>query len=142
MIAEASPLVMAEDDPDDRFLLERALRRIAPALSPLLLADGVELMQHLRSCDAPALPRLLLLDLNMPRMDGFEVLVRLRDDARLSAIPAVVLTTSGESENLARVRASGAADCLCKPCRYGDLVVLLEELLRRFLPETLREAAP
>jgi two-component system response regulator len=141
MIAEASPLVMAEDDPDDRFLLQRALRRVAPSLSPLLLSDGVELMQHLDNREAP-LPRLLLLDLNMPRMDGLEVLLRLRADARLSAIPAVVLTTSGESENLARVRASGAVDCLCKPCRYGDLVVLLEDVLRRFLPDALPGPAP
>ena len=115
MIAEASPLVMAEDDPDDRFLLQRALRRVAPSLSPLLLSDGVELMQHLGNREAP-LPRLLLLDLNMPRMDGLEVLLRLRADARLSAIPAVVLTTSGESENLARVRASGAGPPSPGPC--------------------------
>lgn len=129
MTAAATGVLLAEDDPDDRFLIVRALQRVRPQLRVTAVADGVELLAHLRGCVLDQLPQLLLLDLNMPRMDGREVLAHLRADPRLSRIPVVVLSTSVEPEDRARVRAAHAADFLSKPDEFSAMVSLLRSLL-------------
>ena len=132
-------LVLAEDDPDDRFLIVRALQRLRPQLPVTEVSDGIELLAHLRARATDALPRLVLLDLNMPRMDGREVLALLHADTRLCAIPVVVLSTSVEREDFDRARALGAADFISKPDDFSKTVEVLGALLaRRLSPETGR----
>lgn len=130
-------LVLAEDDPDDRFLIVRALQRIRPSLQVAQVCDGIELIEHLRARAAGLLPRLVLLDLNMPCMDGREVLALLHADPQLRAIPVVVLSTSVEREDLDRVRALGAADFISKPDDFSKTVQVLSALLtQRLATET------
>lgn len=126
MDAEAE-LLIADDDPDDRFLILRALHRCDAGLRAAAVCDGIELMAQLeaRCAHAKALPKLVLLDLNMPRMDGREVLRKLKSIPALQELRVVVLTTSVQIEERARVLALGAVDCLSKPEAFSRLVDLL-----------------
>jgi CheY-like chemotaxis protein len=126
-------LLLAEDDPDDRFMMLRALKRVRPLLQVVAVQDGIELMAYLHGCAADALPQLVLLDLNMPRMDGREVLSAMRAEAALCRIPVVVLTTSVEPEDRDQAMALKAAAFASKPDEYAQLVRMLEELLARQL---------
>ncbi len=122
-------LLVGEDDPDDRFLIVHALKRIRPQLSVATVCDGIELIEHLLQRPSGALPRLVLLDLNMPRMDGREVLTRLHSDPALRDIPVVVLTTSVEPEDRARAQSLNATSFISKPDEFSRMVEVLRVLL-------------
>lgn len=126
-------ILLAEDDPDDRFLLVRALRQARPGLAIGTASDGVDLMRLLHRCAPGQEPRLLLLDLNMPRLDGREVLVQLRQDCALSKIPVVVLTTSTGLEDRDFAQRQLAREFISKPDDYGKTVAVLGQVLHRHL---------
>lgn len=126
-------IALAEDDAEDLFLILRALRRLRPGLAIRTARDGVELLEQLRSCAPAQLPALLLVDLNMPRMDGRELLRALRGEPRLAAIPVVVLTTSVEPEDRRRAAALGTAGYLSKPDSLAGMVSQFGSLLDRLL---------
>lgn len=131
-----TPVVLADDDPDDRFMITRALHRVRPALGIAAVRDGIELIEHLRSRIHHELPQLVLLDLNMPRMDGREVLRTLRADAALQQVPVVVLTTSVESMDATRAVALGAVQVLSKPDGFSALVDVMRRLLDQYVDVT------
>lgn len=122
-------LVLAEDDPDDRFLILHALRRLRPQLAVKTVMDGLELLAHLRGRAADQPPKLVLLDLNMPRMDGRDVLKAMAADAALNRIPVIVMTTSVEPEDRERARNLGATAYISKPEGFGTTVSVLREML-------------
>lgn len=129
-----SVILVAEDDPDDQLLAKRAAKK-AGLTNPLeFVEDGVELLDYLHRRGAytdragQPLPGLILLDLNMPRMSGKEVLDTLRSDDRLCQIPVVVLTTSlAEPEVLAAYRL-GANSFVTKPVAFSRFVELMQSL--------------
>lgn len=124
----AHRILVAEDDADDQLLLGEALNAAGFQGTLEFVADGVQLMARLR---AHPLPDLLLLDLNMPRLTGHEVLQRLRGEERLSVLPVIVLTTSGANEDITRAYRSGANTYLQKPRSFPALV-RLADLLQKF----------
>lgn len=126
-------LVLVEDDPDDRFMIARALHRLRPQLRLAMVRDGVELIDHLSQRRPGCLPRLVLLDLNMPRMDGGEVLAWVKADAAFRDLAIVVLSTSVEAQDRERTRALNAAGFISKPDGIGQLIELLEGLLDQYL---------
>lgn len=126
-------ILLAEDDPDDRFLLVRALRQARKGLVIGTASDGVDLMSLLQRCAPGQAPRLLLLDLNMPRLDGREVLVQLRQDAALSRIPVVVLTTSTSAADRDFAHRQLAREFISKPDDYAETVAVLGRILTRHL---------
>lgn len=128
-------LLIADDDPDDRFMILRALRRCRETLTVHAVRDGIEVMAQLQALRAASLPlpRLLLLDLNMPRMDGREVLAAIKADADFKAMPVVVLTTSVEAEDLKRAYADGATSFISKPDGFAQLVTTLRTLVDHWL---------
>lgn len=135
MIERSAPLVilMADDDADDRLLASEALQESELAYSLEFVTDGVELWEYLTSkgdyAAAPKpLPGIILLDLNMPRMDGLEVLKKIKKDRRLRLIPVVILTTSSAEEDLVRSYSLGAASFLTKPVTFEGLVNLMSTL--------------
>lgn len=134
-LSDDAELLLADDDPDDRFLILRALRRIRPAVRVATARDGVELLAQLHALAASgrALPRVVLLDLNMPRLDGREVLRELAADPQLRALPVVVLSTSTEAEELRRVLALGAAAFVSKPAEFTRLTDALREVVERWV---------
>jgi CheY-like chemotaxis protein len=93
-------VLYAEDDPDDRFILQESFVRYAGEVDLLVFVDGSGVMDFLSSLPpAVELPRLLILDINMPRLGGKQVLATLRDTPHFRQLPVVLLTTSSWRED-------------------------------------------
>ena len=137
--SESTVLVMADDDPADCLLTEKALRKADITCPLYVVHDGAELMDYLTHrgdyADPAAAPRpsLILLDLNMPKVNGTEVLERLRDEPELRSIPVVVLTTSDEERDVASSYALGANAYLVKPSAFDDMVSVAEVVKAHWL---------
>lgn len=131
-------ILMADDDPDDRMLTRDAFAECGVTNTLVFVEDGEELIDYLRkrgkfaSHDAPR-PGLILLDLNMPRKNGREVLKELKTDAELCRIPVVVLTTSQAEEDVSRAYQLGANSYITKPVTYDGLVSLMQSLKQYWL---------
>lgn len=118
-------ILLVEDRPDDVQLTLRALRRIKVANEVVIARDGVEALEALLpSTGRPpaALPAVVLLDLKLPRIDGLEVLRRIRADDRTRRLPVVVLTSSREEEDLAKSYDLGANSYIRKPVDFTQFV--------------------
>ncbi len=143
--AEAPVILMAEDDPDDRLLMEEAVAEAGLDVAIRFAADGRELVDCLAGIKAgladgqASLPDLILLDLNMPRMDGREVLEWIMTGHDFRHIPVVVLTTTSSPEDRSSARVLGAADFLVKPASFDDLVALVRSLPEYWQPGTTAE---
>lgn len=128
-------IVLADDDEDDRLMAREAFA-ISLLTNPLdEVADGVELMEHLYDLleNGKQLPGLILLDLNMPRMDGREALEKIKGNAELRRIPVVVLTTSKAEEDIYRTYDLGVNSFISKPISFDGLVAVMSELGRYWL---------
>ncbi len=126
-------ILMAEDDPDDRMLAEEALEESRLANILHCVTDGVELLDYLyhrgeyEHTPAPR-PGIILLDLNMPRMDGREALEKIKADPELRSIPVVVLTTSKAEEDILRTYQLGVSGFITKPVAFQGLVDVMQSL--------------
>lgn len=124
---ERKLILLAEDDPDDIYLISEAIDESKLPVRMQMVQDGEELLAYLYRTppyEDPASspkPDLILLDLNMPRVDGREVLDEIKRDPALRAIPVVVLTTSKAEEDLERTYASGASGFVTKPASFRGL---------------------
>lgn len=127
-------ILMAEDDPDDRMLTKLAFEEAHLANDLRFVEDGEELMAYLhqmgkyRAPGAAPRPGLILLDLNMPRMDGREALGEVKADSGLRQIPVVVLTTSKAEEDILRTYDLGVNSYITKPVTFDDLVGVIKVL--------------
>jgi two-component system, response regulator len=126
-------LLIAEDDPDDRLLTGDALRKGPLAHSFQFVNDGEELMDYLYHRGVygdQALPRpsVILLDLNMPRKDGWEALEEIKQDATLRRIPIVVMTTSRAEEDILKSYDLGVNSFIVKPLVFERLVQIMHSL--------------
>jgi two-component system, response regulator len=111
-------VLLVEDDEDHVFLVRRALRDLEGATVTVDVAgNGEQALEELGRArfDRRALPQLVLLDLKLPRLDGLEVLRRIRADAALQALPVVVLTSSERKDDRERALRLGATWYVCKP---------------------------
>jgi len=119
---------MADDDPDDRMMTQAAMQENRLVNDLHFVEDGVALMEYLRregeyqDPEKSPRPGLILLDLNMPRKDGREVLTELKADASLRSIPVVVLTTSRAEEDILRSYDLGVSSFITKPVSFDGLV--------------------
>ncbi|MEI4551250.1 response regulator [Pseudoalteromonas spongiae] len=127
-------ILMADDDEDDRLLTQDALEESRVINNLYFVNDGVELMAYLNN-QAPfedkqkyPRPNIILLDLNMPRMDGREALKLIKENAALRSIPVVILTTSKQEEDKLRGYDLGAASYITKPVTFEGLVELMKQL--------------
>ena len=124
-------ILLADDDPDDRMLTERALKKSRLANTIEMVEDGEELMDYLhrrgRYEDPSASPRpgLILLDLNMPRKDGREALQEIKSDPALRRIPVVVLTTSEAEQDILQSYDLGVNAFVTKPVTFDQLAEVL-----------------
>jgi len=124
-------IIMAEDDADDRLLVKDALEECQWNADLRFVENGEELLDYLlrqgkykRAEESPR-PRLILLDLNMPKKDGREVLRDIRANADLRRIPVVVLTTSKADTDIERTYELGANSYIAKPVQFDGLVNLM-----------------
>jgi CheY-like chemotaxis protein len=132
-------ILMADDDPDDRALARDALVESRLRNEMVFVEDGQQVLDYLRRqgkfappAHAPR-PGLILLDLNMPRMDGREALKEIKGDPELRRIPIIVLTTSKAEEDVFRSYDLGASSFITKPVTFGSLVDTMRSLGRYWL---------
>jgi CheY-like chemotaxis protein len=115
-------IIIAEDSEADADILSLALWRRDPDLEIQVFENGEKVIAHFSSAPSGSLPcELILLDLNLPRINGFEVLEFLKSDPRLKAIPVVVLSGSSSKEDVSRCYDSGANSYICKPIDIEEL---------------------
>jgi len=122
---------LVEDSPGDVRLTQEAFHAVNPAVHLNVAADGVEALAFLRHegifADAPR-PDLTLLDLNMPRMDGRQVLALIKADENLKAIPIVILTTSESDRDIVKSYQLHANCYLCKPVQLNAFEILMKSI--------------
>lgn len=123
-------ILIADDDADDRLLMKEAFNEVALDYCLNFVENGEQLMWHLRRLVSQQvkLPDLVLLDLNMPLMDGRESLGEIKRDPVLRNIPAIVLTTSNDDEDRRHTLSLGIIDYIVKPTTYADLLLVVQSL--------------
>lgn len=127
-------VLIAEDDPDDRLLVRRAFQSALPRSSIAMVADGEELLDYLHMrgkygdpVECPR-PSLIMLDLNMPRKDGLQVLQELKSMSEFRKIPVVVLTTSASERDIALSYELGVNAFISKPASFSKLKKMVRSL--------------
>ena len=121
------PILLVEDNPDDEALTLRALKD-NHILNQLTIAhNGAEALEHL-FIDGVTPPGLILLDLNLPKVDGLEVLSRIRADERTRFIPVVILTSSKQEEDILASYRGGANAYIRKPVKFSDFTQAVKTL--------------
>lgn len=132
-------ILIADDDADDRILIADAFEESRLNNPVDFVEDGVELLEYLRQegkyADNPKgmLPGLILLDLNMPRMDGRTALQEIRSDPKLKRIPIVVLTTSKSEEDILKTYNLGVNSFITKPVTFDSLCDIVRILSRYWI---------
>ncbi len=128
-------ILLVEDNPDDEILMLRALAKNGMAGEVVVARDGVEALEYLFSSGRHAghpedtMPRLiLLLDLKLPRLNGFEVLQRLRADERTRLLPVVILTSSRERRDVLEGYGLGANSYVRKPVDFERFLEVVGQL--------------
>ena len=127
-------ILMADDDEDDRLLTQDALAESRVLNELFFVEDGLELLEYLErkgkfsEKENSPRPGLILLDLNMPRMDGREALQAIKANPNLKGIPVVILTTSKQEEDMVKGYDLGAASYITKPVTFEGLVELMQTL--------------
>ena len=118
-------ILLVEDNPDDAALTERALRGLPAHIE--VARDGQQALDYLLN-QANDLPRLVLLDLRLPNIDGLEVLRRLRENQRTRLTPVVILTSSTAPDDIASGYRYGANSYVCKPFDFDEFSGRVREL--------------
>ena len=127
----ATRVLLVEDNPGDVRLTREAFRDANPAIVLHVASDGVEAMAFLNREEAHAeapRPDLILLDLNLPRLDGREVLARIKAGASLKSIPTIILTTSEAQADIARCYQLQANSYLTKPVQLEKFETLVKSI--------------
>jgi CheY-like chemotaxis protein len=127
-------ILLVEDNPDDEALTLRALRKNNVANEVVVAHDGVEALDYLwgqgsyEGRDVRYGPAVILLDLKLPRVDGLEVLRRLRGDSRTELLPVVILTSSKEEQDVVNGYKLGANSYIRKPVDFTQFVEAVRQL--------------
>lgn len=133
MNAEALEILLAEDDEGHAFLVQRNLERAGVANHIIHVADGQAALDYIR-CEGPYAnrepdgPLLLVLDINMPRVDGVEVLTRIKSANVTQKLPVIMLTTTDDPREIERCYQLGCNVYITKPVEYNDFVEAVKRL--------------
>jgi two-component system response regulator len=125
---------MVEDNPDDELLTLDALRTTGTPCEIAITRDGVEALEYLfadgayAGRDQAVQPCLVLLDLKLPKLSGFDVLDRMRSDQRTKFVPVVLLTSSSQDEDMIRGYGSGANSFVRKPVKFESFLEAMRSL--------------
>ena len=126
-------ILLVEDNPRDEALTLRALKK-SNVINDLVVArDGVEALDYLlgtgtHADDPPVLPQLVLLDLKLPKVDGLEVLRKIRSDLRTQLIPVVVLTSSRQESDIVKSYSLGVNSYIVKPVDFDNFAAAVAEI--------------
>jgi DNA-binding response OmpR family regulator len=127
-------ILLVEDNQDDELLTIRALKENNIKNEVIVAHDGVEALEYLFGTGAHEgrgpgiMPQIILLDLKLPRLEGLEVLRRLRADARTALLPVVILTSSREEQDLIEGYKLGANSYICKPVDFDQFAEAVRQL--------------
>ncbi len=126
-------IVLVEDNPNDVELVTRVFRKHNLSNNMIVLKDGAEALAYLLGEDSDgdetaALPKVILLDLKLPKVDGIEVLRRIKADTRTASIPVVILTSSSEQYDLDGCYQLGANSYVTKPIKYADFAKVVADV--------------
>jgi CheY-like chemotaxis protein len=127
-------ILIADDDAQDTLLIRMAVQRAGLALRLESVADGEQAIDYLMGREGYSdrkthpLPSMMLLDLKMPRLSGFDVLDFVRQQPGLRQLPIIIFSSSDDPKDVRRAYDAGANSYLCKPHSNGDLAALLKAL--------------
>lgn len=130
----APKVLLVEDNPDDEALTLRAFRKSNLTNEIIVARDGVEALDYLFGTgmyagrDSNDLPQLILLDLKLPKVDGLEVLERIRTSEKTRMLPVVILTSSKEQEDLITSYSLGANSYIRKPVDFNQFIQAVQQL--------------
>lgn len=122
----ATTVWIVDDDEDDQLFIQEAFDSGQTPVRMVILNDGLELLAELERCEQ--LPSLILLDINMPRKNGFEALSELKLVPAYASVPVVILTTSSSEDDQALAMRLGADQFFTKPLSFERLRLLAQEL--------------
>lgn len=129
-------ILLVEDNPDHVELILRALEEEHTAVDVYVVKDGQEALDYMYRRgkygqeNERSTPRLVLLDLRLPKLDGFEVLRRLKTDPKFKPIPVVILTTSLREDEVMKGYAEGANSYVTKPVEFDDFIQKVKDITR------------
>lgn len=140
---ELTEILLVEDNPGDARLVEEAFKQADVTVELQLVTDGLEAIEELshRRKEPKLLPDLVLLDLNLPRMDGIDFLGAVRDDPALSHLPILGLTNSTDNRDVIRCYAKSANAYLTKPESPDELVSLADAVVSFWFNRAKRPTA-
>lgn len=123
-------ILLVEDNPDDEFLTRDALRTGGVQHDVVVARDGAEAVDWIFDGQgaAPRMPDLVLLDLKLPKMSGFDVLERIRSNVETRGLPVVILTSSSEHQDIQRSYLTGANSYVRKPVNFAEFVRAVQAL--------------
>lgn len=127
-------ILLAEDNPDDVLLTQRAFKKSNILNELVVVRDGEEALDYLfaegkyKNRDKNVMPELILLDLKMPKLDGLQVLERIRKDTRTKQLPVVILTTSKEESDVVKSYCLGANSFISKPVDFDQFIAAVKQL--------------
>lgn len=139
-------ILLVEDNPDDEELILRCMEQNRIKNKVVIARDGVEALDFLFGTGVYAdrqkglVPELVLLDLKLPKIDGLQVLSRIRADERTRVMPVIILTSSREEEDLVDSYELGANSYICKPVDFAQFAEAIQQLKLYWL--VLNEAPP
>ncbi len=124
---ERTDILLVEDNPNDVELTLHAFKSANLANTIHVARDGVEAIEFLFG-NGSTMPKLVLLDLKLPRIDGHEVLKRIKGDPRTSSIPVVVLTSSAEEKDVMKTYRTGANSYIVKPVDFDKFLEMVSQV--------------
>ncbi|MCE7041439.1 response regulator [Dyadobacter sp. CY312] len=130
---KSKTIYLADDDADDRFLIKEAAKEIDPNVTFVEAENGSELMEKIESDEIPD-PSLIVVDMNMPVMNGLEAVEAIRSNPDLDDVPAVMLSTSNDPELANKALKSGANEVLVKPNTFKGLLEVVKRIINWFRP--------
>ncbi len=129
--------LVVDDDEDDQILLRDAFEECDPSAAVNFMDDGKAFMEYLLQTDTliisgetPPTPRIIILDINMPRLDGRYVLTEIRKHERWSHVPVIIFSTSGSMGEIAEFYRLGASSFIIKPNSFEKLVDIVRSIIK------------
>lgn len=129
---KAPIILIAEDDADDRMIIEDALNETNNEVNVEFVHDGSQLIEYLennlKASQGKALPTIIILDLNMPKIDGRQALAFVKGHDAFKRIPTIILTTSHAAEDIEKTYDLGVNSFITKPSNYSEMVQIAKRL--------------
>ena len=127
-------LYIIDDDTEDQEIFIEAVKEVSESIECESSTSGEDALRHLEA-NAPQLPDLIFLDLNMPKLNGKQILKEIKNRASLRGIPVIMYSTSFAPRDVEEIKSSGAAHHLIKPSRFEDLCRALSDILAQEWPK-------